>query len=50
MADVKKVYETNDCSPTVFQINRKKMKTSTDEMIILEMQVKIIIDVPKIYE
>lgn len=50
MADLKKVYEANDCSPAVFKINRKKMKTSTDETIILEMQVKIMIDVPKIYE
>lgn len=27
-------YRTNDCSRSIFQINRKKKKTSTEEQII----------------
>lgn len=30
-------YKPNDCSLSVFQINRKKMKASTEEQIILEV-------------
>lgn len=35
------MYKTNDCSP-VFQISKKKMQTSVEKMITLEMQIKII--------
>ena len=27
-------YKTNDCSLSVFQINRKKMKTSTEQIVL----------------
>lgn len=30
-------YKPNDCTLSVFQINRKKMKASTERQIILEV-------------